>query len=192
MSPLILASGSPYRRNLLARLVESFEIVAPEVDESTALAESPAEAVTRIARAKAAAVAKGRPDAVVLAGDQLASVGEGALGKPAGTAQARQMLATLSGRVVTYFTAIALLGPGLDDPICHLDRSRVILRRLTKQEIERYLEHERPFDCAGALKLETSGIALCEGIESSDPTALIGLPLIETARLLRNRGYSIP
>lgn len=192
MPPLILASGSPYRSELLARLGLAFEIEIPSVDEKLASEEATSAAVLRLARLKAAAVAARRPDALVLAGDQLAELDGRALGKPRNPAAARDMLSTMSGRTVTYCTALALIRPGSTDYATRLDRSRVTLRELEPDEIGRYLESENVLDCAGALKLEGLGIGLCERIETQDPTALIGLPLIATAELLRRSGCNIP
>lgn len=187
-----MASSSPYRRSLLARIVGEFETLAPQVDETLAPEEGPRDAVLRLAQAKAAAVSARRPDAVVLAGDQLADLGGRPLGKPRNEADAHRMLMALSGHTLVYYTALALLAPEADKPVLHLDTSRVGLRGLDSGEIARYLARERPIDCAGALRLEASGIALCTSVETSDPTALIGLPLIAAARMLREYGYAIP
>lgn len=188
---LVLASSSPYRRELLARILNEFETLAPHVDETLDKNERPRDAVLRLARAKATAVAALRPDAIIVAGDQLAEFNERPVGKPRDDTDARRLLAKLSGHALTYCTAIALLFPGDKDPVLHLDISRVNLRTLGAEEITRYVARERPLDCAGALKLETSGIALCSGIETSDPTALIGLPLISLADLLRRRRFPL-
>lgn len=192
MPVLVLASSSPYRRDLLARIVGEFDTLAPQVDETLALEEHPRDAVLRLAGAKAAAVAAQRPDAVVLAGDQLADLAGRPLGKPADTAEACRMLADLSGHTLIYYTALVLVVPGENEPLLHLDTSRVSLRDLTSDEIARYVARERPFDCAGALRLEASGIALCKSVETSDPTALIGLPLVSATRMLRGCGFVIP
>ncbi len=192
MPILILASSSPYRRELLERLDLDFEVLPPEVDENLHAGETPAEAALRLARAKARAVADRRPGALVLASDQLASFDGQALGKPRDAAMARRWLMQMSGRTVTYHTAIALLAPGASDAATHLDHSRVGLREFKDEEIARYLDRATPLDCAGALRLEGLGATLCERIETEDPTALIGLPLIATARLLRAAGCALP
>lgn len=189
---MILASGSPYRRDLLLRLGVEFEVAVPAVDETLAPGEPPAEAVLRLARLKAAAVAARRPDAIVLAGDQLAELAGRALGKPRDPDDAARMLTLMSGRTVNYHTAIAVLGPDLADPLTHVDASRVSLRALEPEEVRRYLERENALDCAGALRLEGLAAGLCEKIETQDPAALIGLPLIATADLLRRCRYRIP
>lgn len=188
---LVLASTSPYRRQLLNRLGLNFDTVAPGVDEAPVPGETPEQAVGRLAAAKAGAGAAQAPGAVIIASDQLASLGGNALGKPGNATEAVRQLTALSGRELLYCTALVVLGPdGTADT--HLDLSRVRLRELPGWEIERYLAAEDALDCAGALKLEGLGISLCEHIESADPTALIGLPLIATARLLRARGFDIP
>ncbi|MGH8225646.1 MAG: Maf family protein [Gammaproteobacteria bacterium] len=192
MTILILASSSPYRRELLERLGIDFEVVSPAVDESLRAEETPAAATLRLARAKAQAVAARRPEALILASDQLASLDGEALGKPHDAETARRWLAQMSGRTVTYHTAVALLAPGESEAATHLDQSHAVLRRFDAGEIARYLEQTQPLDCAGALRLEGLGAALCERIETADPTALIGLPLIATARLLRDQGYTLP
>ncbi|MDN5863727.1 MAG: Maf family nucleotide pyrophosphatase [Gammaproteobacteria bacterium] len=189
---LILASTSPYRRELLGRLGVEFETFAPEVDESLRANETPGDAGLRLACAKARAAAGQRADALILAGDQLASFNGQPVGKPADTGTAEQYLEQFSGRILTYYTAIALLISGNDTPVTHLDESRVHLRPLDRDEIRRYVAKENPIDCAGGLKLESLGSALCERIETEDPTALAGLPLIATARLLREHGYALP
>lgn len=188
---LILASTSPYRRELLRRLGVEFTPTPARVDESLHAEETAQAAVVRLALAKARAGARAHPDAAVLASDQLAAVGDLALGKPGTHAAAAAQLTAMSGHSVTYCTALALVAPR-GDPATALDISRVTLRRLGAEEIARYLAAEEPFDCAGALKLEGRGIALCERVDTSDPTALIGLPLIATARLLRAQGFRIP
>lgn len=192
MASLILASTSRYRRKLLVRLGISFDTAAPDVDETLADGEGPADAVLRLARTKAQAIAEHYPEALVLAGDQLADFDGTALGKPRDTAEAEQRLAQMAGQTLTYCTAIALLAPGAYEAETFLDESRVYLRAYDEKEIRRYVAAANPLDCAGGLKLEGLGAALCERIETADPTALIGLPLIATARLLRAAGYTVP
>lgn len=188
---LVLASTSPYRRELLARLGLDFDTLAPGVDETLAAGESPEQAVARLAAAKAGAGAERAPTAVIVASDQLASLNGRALGKPGNFEAATDQLTAMAGQEIRYYTALAVQAP--DDAIAsHVDLSRVHLRTLSSRDIERYLTAEQPFNCAGALKLEGCGIGLCERIETSDPTALIGLPLIATARLLREQGFAIP
>lgn len=188
---LVLASTSIYRRRLLARLGLDFDAVAPGIDEALAPGESPQQAVERLAAAKAGAGAARAPGALIVASDQLASLDGEPLGKPGSADAAMRQLAAMSGREIQYCTALVVLGPeGRADSA--VDLSRVRLRDLSPGEIERYVAAENPVDCAGALKLEGLGIGLCISIDTSDPTALIGLPLIATARLLRERGFAIP
>ena len=188
---LVLASTSPYRRELLARLGLDFDTLAPEVDETLTAGESPEQAVARLAATKARVGAEQAPAAIIVASDQLASLNGQALGKPGSFEAATDQLTAMAGQEILYCTALVVQAP--DGTVAnHTDLSRVHLRKLSPQEIERYLTVERPFDCAGALKLERLGIGLCERIETSDPTALIGLPLIAAARLLREQGFAIP
>ena len=188
---LLLASTSAYRRELLARLRLPFDCEAPEVDEAAAAGESPATLVQRLAAAKASAVAQRHPGAVVLGSDQVASLDGDVLGKPGGHAAAFDQLRRCSGRALEFLTGVHAHIPGAQ-PQAHLDRTVVRFRTLSEPEIERYLHAERPFDCAGSFKCEGLGIALFERIDSEDPTALIGLPLIATARLLRAVGFALP
>lgn len=192
MPALLLASTSPYKRELLARLGLVFEVCAPGVDETLAPGEAPRAAALRLARAKACAVAETHPRALVLAGDQLAALADEPIGKPRGAGEAQRRLEQMAGHTITYYTAIALSAPNAQRPAVFVDASRVRLRSLTAQEISRYVAHEKPFDCAGGLKLESLGSALCEHIDTHDPTALIGLPLIAVARLLREQGQALP
>lgn len=193
---LILASTSPYRRELLARLRLPFDCVRPEaggkpVDESVRPGESPAALVRRLARAKAMAVTTLDGQAWVIGSDQAAELDGVALGKPGNREAAIAQLMAMSGRTVAFRTAVALLR-GIEDGIEALDTTLVRFRRLELPAIKRYVDAEQPFDCAGSFKSEGLGIALFEAIESQDPTALVGLPLIATARLLREAGFALP
>lgn len=188
---LVLASTSPYRRDLLDRLGVPFETLAPDVEESHQPGETPAATVARLAEAKARAGHERAPGALVIGSDQLASLDGEALGKPGDADAAARQLAAMTGREIVYCTAVTVCDA---DGACRsrLDLSRVRLRAAGHAEIARYLDAEQPFDCAGALKLERLGIALCERIDTHDPTALIGLPLIATTELLRAAGLAIP
>lgn len=192
MPALILASTSPYRRSLLARFAIDFEVIAPEVSEAATAGESPADRALRLALAKAQAVARRRPDAVVIGSDQVAASGEQVLEKPGDAARARAQLTALSGRTARFYTACAVLAGNAGVQMAHVDTTTVVFRALSTGEIERYVAHERPFDCAGGFKAESLGISLFEFIESQDPTALIGLPLIWLAGALRGAGYRLP
>jgi septum formation protein len=188
---LILASTSRYRAELLARLRLPFETARPEVDEQPRSGESPASLALRLATAKAAAVAATRPGALVLGSDQVASCEGRILGKPGTRPNAIAQLQAMSGREVVFLTALAVVEA--DDPGEQaLDTTTVRFRSLSDDEIARYVDAESPLDCAGSFKCEGLGIALFDAIESRDPTALVGLPLIATARLLRARGLVIP
>lgn len=190
MPRLILASTSPYRRELLARLRLPFDVTRPDTDETPLPGEAPAALAQRLAAAKAATVASTR-DAWVLGSDQVAELDGAALGKPGGREAALAQLAAMSGRSVVFRTAVCLLHR---DGRRHqaVDTTTVRFRPLDAAEIARYVDAEQPFDCAGSFKSEGLGIALFTAIESQDPTALVGLPLIATARLLRAAGFTLP
>ena len=187
---LILASTSPYRRELLQRLRLPFETARPEVDETPLRGESPGQLVRRLARAKADAVAARHPGAWVIGSDQVADLDGRPLGKSGGRAAAIAQLAGMSGRVVDFHTAVCLRRG--DDEQLALDLTRVRFRPLALEEIERYVDAEQPFDCAGSFKCEGLGITLFEAIESHDPTALVGLPLIALSGMLRAAGFRLP
>ncbi len=189
---LILASGSPYRAQLLARLELPFESIAPDIDETPRAGETPSNLSQRLAREKAARIAALQPAAVIVGSDQCAALDGRILGKPGGREQALAQLRAASARAVEFLTAVAVRVPGRATPLTHLDRTRVGFRPLSEPEIERYVDRERPFDCAGAFRAEALGIALFERIDAADPTALIGLPLIALSAMLREAGFEIP
>lgn len=186
--PLILGSSSRYRRELLQRLRLPFEVMAPDVDEAPLPGEPPAASALRLAQAKAHAVAARRPAAVVIGSDQVADLDGAALGKPGTHERAAAQLRLMSGRRVVFQTAVAVArgDTGFEEAL--LAAVTVRFRVLTDDAIERYLRLEQPYDCAGSAKSEALGIALLEAIDSDDPTALIGLPLIRTCTLLRRAG----
>jgi septum formation protein len=188
MPRLVLASTSRYRRELLQRLRLPFDVVAPEVDESPRPDEAPAALAARLALAKANAVAAAHPDAVVIGSDQVCEVDGHALGKPLHHERAVQQLSLLSGRTAVFHTALAVVCAARGFVRTEAAPVRVRFRALGPEEIEHYLRIEQPYDCAGSAKCETLGIALLDAIDSDDPTALVGLPLIRTARLLREAG----
>jgi septum formation protein len=185
---LILASTSRYRRELLQRLRLPFEVVSPDVDESPQPGEAPGAMAARLALAKAEAVAAQQSDAVVIGSDQVAELDGAAIGKPHTHDRAVAQLRDMSGRRVVFHTAVAVVrrergfARGLLAPVV------VTFRVLTDAEIDHYLRAEQPYDCAGSAKCETLGIALLAAIDSDDPTALVGLPLIRTCALLREAG----
>ena len=186
--PLILGSTSIYRRELLSRLRIPFEVIAPDVDEAARSGEPPEQLAVRLALAKARAVAIRHPEAVVIGSDQVAELDGVAVGKPGDHTRAARQLRTMSGRRVTFHTAVAVVcaDRGFEDSA--LAQVFVTFRALADAEIERYLQADQPYDCAGSAKSEALGIALLQTVESDDPTALIGLPLIRTCALLRRAG----
>lgn len=192
MPQLILASTSPYRRELLARLGLEFEVVGSGVGEEHLSGESPADRALRLATAKAQALSARHPQAVVVGSDQVAACGSEVLDKPGDSVRCREQLARLSSHTAHFYTACVLLGAGPALHLAHVDTTTVVFRALTAAEIDRYVARERPFDCAGGFRAEGSGIALFECIESQDPTALIGLPLIWLAGALRAVGFQLP
>jgi septum formation protein len=187
MPELILASTSRYRRELLQRLRLPFDVLSPEVDETPLAGEPPAQLAERLALAKAQAVATLHPGAWVIGSDQVADLDGRPIGKPGTHERAVAQLQAMRGRAVVFQTAVAVVAPGFAE----VERVPVTvrLRNLSDAEIERYLRLEQPYDCAGSAKSEGLGISLLDAIESNDPTALIGLPLIATTRLLRASGY---
>lgn len=185
---LILGSTSPYRRELLARLRLPFETAAPQVDESPRPGERPAALAARLAQEKAAEVAARFPDAWVIGSDQVADLDGNPLGKPGDHARATAQLRAMSGKTIRFHTAVALCQAATGHAGLRSTVVTVRFRVLTSTEIETYLRAEQPYDCAGSAKSEGLGIALLEAIESDDPTALIGLPLIATTALLRDAG----
>ena len=193
---LILASTSKYRRELLARLGLPFSCKAPGVEETARSGERAGELAARLARAKAAAVALLHPDAWVIGSDQVAvrtgSAGEEILGKPGTEARCIEQLQACSGSSVAFVTAVAVVRH--DERAAHefSDTTRVVFRTLDEATIARYVARERPLDCAGGFKSEGLGISLCESIDSHDPTALIGLPLIRLSAALRSVGFELP
>lgn len=188
---LILGSTSPYRRELLARLRLPFEVVSPEVDETPQPGEAPPQLACRLALAKARAVAARAPAAVVIGSDQVADLGGEPLGKPGTHERAVAQLRRMRGRTVIFQTAVAVVCRDTGFEQVELAPVRVHFRDLADAEIESYLRAETPYDCAGSAKSEGLGIALLESIENDDPTALVGLPLIRTARLLRAAGLPL-
>lgn len=186
---LILASSSPYRRELLARLGMPFSVISPDVDETAKKAEDAATLSERLALAKARAVAADHPEAAVIGSDQVAECGGRLLGKPGTVERALEQLAFVSGREVVFHTAVAVIAEEFEES--RVVDTRVAMQRLSRERIQAYVDADRPLDCAGALKSESLGIALTRSIASDDPTALIGLPLITTASLLEQAGLAI-
>jgi septum formation protein len=190
--PLILGSTSRYRRELLQRLHLPFEVVAPDVDETPLPGEAPSALALRLALAKAHAVAQHHPNAVVIGSDQVADLAGEPLGKPGTHERAVAQLQRMRGQTVVFQTALAVVCLATGFAQQDLAPVRVRFRDLSDAEIDRYLRIEQPYDCAGSAKSEGLGIALLDAIDSDDPTALVGLPLIRTCRLLRAAGVAVP
>ncbi|HQD14735.1 MAG TPA: Maf family nucleotide pyrophosphatase [Ottowia sp.] len=189
---LVLGSTSPYRRELLARLRLPFTTAAPQVDETPRAHETPRALALRLALAKAREVASRHPQAIVIGSDQVADLAGQPLGKPGTHPRAVAQLRQMSGQTVVFQTALAVVCAATGFEQTDLAAVEVRFRALGDAEIERYLQAEQPYDCAGSAKSEGLGIALLEAIHSDDPTALVGLPLIRTARLLRAAGLQLP
>ncbi len=190
--PLILASTSRYRRQLLARLRLPFSVVSPGVEEAERAGESPAERAKRLALEKALAVARLQPDSLVIGSDQVAALGARILDKPGNFDRAFEQLQSARGREVVFHTAVALAEAGSGRSSVRLVPYSVVFRHSTDAEIERYLRLEEPYDCAASAKAEGLGISLIESMRGDDPTALIGLPLIALSDMLRQRGVAVP
>jgi septum formation protein len=189
--PLVLGSTSPYRRELLSRLQLPFETAVPEVDETPGANEPPLELARRLALAKARAVAAQFPDAVVIGSDQVADLGGEPLGKPGTHERAVAQLRLMRGQTVVFHTAVAVVCAATRFEQLEVAPVRVTFRDLSDDEIEAYLQAERPYDCAGSARSEGLGVALLDTIESDDPTALVGLPLIRTCRMIRAAGVKV-
>ena len=192
MTALVLASTSRYRRELLERLALPFTVQRPEVDESPRPGESPLDLARRLAEAKARAVAAGRPDAWVIGSDQVAERDGQAIGKPGSAENAVTQLLAASGREQHFHTAFCLFRQVDGGLIAGEDLTVVRFRSLDPEEVARYVASESPLDCAGSFKCEGLGISLFEAIETRDPTALVGLPLIALSAALRRAGFRLP
>jgi septum formation protein len=189
--PLVLGSTSPYRRELLSRLHLAFEVAAPQVDETPLAGESPGQVARRLALAKARDVAARYPEAVVIGSDQVADLDGEPLGKPGNHENAVAQLRRMRGRTVVFHTAVTVLCAATGFEQSDLAPVKVRFRMLGDTEIEAYLRAERPYDCAGSARSEGLGIALLDAIDNDDPTALVGLPLIRTCRMLRAAGIEV-
>ncbi|HEX4584849.1 MAG TPA: Maf family nucleotide pyrophosphatase [Burkholderiaceae bacterium] len=190
--PIVLASSSPYRRQLLERLRVPFDCVAPQVDEASRAGETPLQLACRLALLKATTVAVRHPDAIVIGSDQVAEMDGSAIGKPSGHQDALRQLLAMQGRTVLFHSALAVVRRS-DGRVSHdcVDTS-VRFRQLPPEALERYLQLEQPYDCAGSAKIESLGICLVESVRSDDPTALIGLPLISLTSMLGGFGVRLP
>jgi len=188
---LILASSSPYRRELLARLGIPFEVVSPDVDETHQSNETPEALVERLAIAKAQAVARRHADALVIGSDQVAVYNGAIVGKPLTHERAVEQLRAASGKAVVLYTGLALIHSASGRVHSEVIPFRVVFRALSDAQIENYLRKEQPYHCAGSVKSEGLGIALLERFEGDDPNTLIGLPLIRLVRMLEREGLAV-
>lgn len=190
--PIVLASSSPYRRDLLDRFLGAYEAVDPEVDESNEDGLEPAELAPYLARKKAEAVAINSRDALVIGADQLAVLDDQVLGKPGDHAKAVEQLLAASGKTVTFLTAVCILDPFERARYEHTDKTIVRFRQFDRRLVDAYLHHDKPYDCAGSFKLEGAGYVLFESVQADDPTGLIGMPMIWVADRLLQLGYLLP
>lgn len=189
---LVLASTSAYRRELLQRFGLPFEVARPDIDESPLPGEHPRATAERLAIEKARAVAGNFPDALIIGSDQVAAMGDIRFGKPGTVERAVAQLKQMSGQTVVFHTALALLNTQTGDAQIDVVPTEVRFRTLSDDEIVRYVEKERPLDCAGSAKSEGLGITLLDALSGDDPNALVGLPLIALARMLRHEGVALP
>lgn len=186
---IVLASSSRYRRGLLERVLADFQTISPDVDESGETGVEARELAASLARRKAETVFSRQRDALVIGADQLAVLEERVLGKPGGHAAAVEQLLACAGRTVTFYSAVCLLEPRDRRRYEHVDETAVRFRRFDRRLAERYLRHDEPYDCAGSFRIEGAGFVLFEAVDTHDPTALIGLPMIWLAGTLQKLGY---
>src|SRR5210317_77594 len=189
---IFLASSSRYRRELLNRFLDNYEVVDPEVDERNDLGLPPAELAQHLARKKAEAIAANARKSLIIGADQLAVLEDRVLGKPGDHAKAIEQLLASSGKTVTFLTAVCILDPVGRARYEHTDTTIVRFRQFDRRLAEAYLKHDEPYDCAGSFKLEGAGFVLFESVETDDPTGLIGLPMIWVADRLLQLGYLLP
>jgi septum formation protein len=189
---IVLASSSRYRRDLLNRFLDSYEVLDPEVDETNTRNLPPEELAQYLARRKAEAVAVNARNSLVIGADQLAVLDNDVLGKPGDHARAVEQLLAASGKAVTFLTAVCILDPVGRARYEHTDTTVVRFRQFDRRLAEAYLRHDEPYDCAGSFKLEGAGFVLFEAVRTDDPTALIGLPMIWVADRLLQLGYLLP
>ncbi len=189
--PLILASTSPFRKNVLSRLHLPFETFAPRVDETPFSNESPVRLVTRLAELKARSAQASYPHALIIGSDQIAVIDEKILGKPGSHEQAIKQLTTASGQQVDFLTGLCLLNTHTHQAQIDMIRFSVIFRQLTLPQIENYLHQDKPYNCSGSFKSEGLGIALLKRMEGNDPTAIIGLPLMRLIQMLEAEGVAV-
>jgi septum formation protein len=186
---IVLASSSKYRRELLDRILDDFETVAPNVDETPEPGVAPEDLVARLARNKAEAVASGQRDALIIGADQIAVLDGCIVGKPGDHGSAVEQLLTASGKTLRFLTAVCVLEPQSRRRYEHTDETIVHFRRFDRRLAEAYLHYDEPYDCAGSFRVESAGIVLLESVESTDPTGLVGLPMIWLSSCLLELGY---
>ena len=188
---IVLASASQYRRGLLDRFLDEYEAVSPGIDESNAEGLSPQKLALHLARTKAEAVSMQARNSLVIGADQLAVLDEQVLGKPGDHQKAVEQLLAASGQTVTFRTAVCILDPVGRSRYEHVDKTTVRFRQFDRRLAETYLRHDEPYDCAGSFKIEGAGFVLFESVQTDDPTALIGLPMIWVSDVLLELGYLI-
>jgi septum formation protein len=188
---VVLASGSPYRRELLARIVPAFDVAVPSIDETPQPREGAAPLAQRLARLKAEQIAEVRPAAVIIGGDQVAECEGRILGKPGSEDRAIAQLLSCAGRLLTLHTAACVIGPGGAASAAELDQTVMQFRSLSRDEIAHYVARDRPLDCAGSFRFESLGAALFSAVQTKDPTAIQGLPLLWLASVLTGFGVRI-
>ncbi|MDO6514343.1 MULTISPECIES: nucleoside triphosphate pyrophosphatase [unclassified Neptuniibacter] len=191
MRNLILASSSPFRRQILDKLQLKYACISPDIDESPLANETPENLVARLAIEKAQKVAKTEPDSLIIGSDQVAVLGNEILGKPHTHENAVKQLQKLSGHTVTFLTGLALINSKSGKVQSETVPFKVVFRTLTDEMIEHYLHAEQPYNCAGSFKSEALGIVLFERLEGEDPNTLIGLPLIRLVRMLEKEGFNV-
>ncbi|MBR9911556.1 MAG: septum formation inhibitor Maf [Gammaproteobacteria bacterium] len=192
MAQIILASSSAYRRQLIEKLGINAESVSPAIDESALPGESPRELVERLSTSKAKALARRFPEHLIIGSDQVAELDGSLITKPGNHSRARQQLLACNGKVVRFHTGLCLYNSASDRQQYRLATTEVKFRQLQEDQVERYLRQEQPYNCAGSFKAEGLGICLFEYLRSNDPSALIGLPLIDLTSLLLNEGIELP
>ncbi len=191
-APIVLASSSIYRRGLLDRFLDEYEAVSPKVDESDDGTELPEQLAARLAREKAEAVSSTHRDSLIIGADQVAVLDDQVLGKPGDHQKAIEQLLAVSGKSLQFLTAVCVLDPAGRTRHEYIDRTAVRFRQFDLRLAETYLRHDEPYDCAGSFKIEGAGSVLFESVQTDDPTALIGLPMIWLAETLRTLGYLLP
>jgi septum formation protein len=189
---IVLASSSRYRRGLLDRFLDEFETLHPGVDETAADGEDPEVLAARLARDKAEAVSGRNRDALIIGADQLAVLEGKVIGKPGNHARAVEQLLAASGKKMQFLTAVCVLDPASRRRYEHIDRTTVRFRNFDLRQVESYLRHDEPYDCAGSFKIDGAGFVLFESVSTEDPTALVGLPMIWLAATLRELGHLLP